>query len=369
MKKNGFQKTGKGEEEHFLAPKEFKAATGIAGLTEQGICIYAGGRFDKAYACSENTENVSNYERVKGCAMLLRGSGVDFCFYETAAAEKALLLVSLQAHSLGEAALAFSLLEQDMQGNMYTFGITVQPLSAEDRLYLMHRLAMMDMGSARIDIAQYMAKTSGWLQDLKLQHYAEQESLLRAKGGYSSVMYVRRLRTEQAAAVYRCLKRHSGGRMLVSVYEPVSDGEVMEAVKENYIGFEPLLYTFARKKKGIGKIAEGKDERRYLYAGIYFSLCAAEEEGLRQKKSKLQEELKPYGCEAAEFLFSQKQTWQRLTMMNPWEIRQTMLLQSGSIVAMNPFYEEGRNIMEEEMGTRAELLAAFDAMATERKGG
>lgn len=300
--------------------------------------------------------------------MLLRGSGVDFCFYEAAATEKPLLLVSMQARSLGEAAHAFSLLEQDMQGNMYTFGITVQPLSAEDRLYLMHRLVTMDMGSARIDITQYMAKTSGWLQDFKLQHYAEQEGMLRAKSSFSSVMYVRRLQAEHAAAVCRCIKKHSDGRLLVSVYEPVSDQEVMETVKKNYIGFEPLLYTFARKKRGIGKITEGKDERRYLYAGIYFSLSATEEEELRQKKGKLQEELKLYGCESAEFLFYQKQTWQRLAMLNPWEIRQTMLLHSGSIVAMNPFYAGEGNVMEEEMGTRAELLAAFDAMATERRG-
>lgn len=362
MGKKGFQKTGKDGEEYFSVPKEFRAATGMSGLTEQGIGIYAGGRFDKAYSCSENTEDVSSHERAKGCAMLLRASGVNFCFYETSEPERILLLISLHARSLTEAAHAFSLLEQDMQGNLYTFGITIRPLSAEDKLYLMHRLATAGMGDARIDVAQYLAKTSGWLQDFKLQHYTEQEGLMKTKDRYSSAMYVRRVQAEHAADVCRCLRQHPCCKMLVSVYGPVSDGEVMESVRKNYIGFEPLLYALTRKRRGIGKIAEGKDERRYVYSGIYFSLSAAGEEMLKEGKEELQGKLGPYGCEAAEFQFYQKQTWQSLAMLNPWEIKQTMLMKSGGVVAMNPFYREEGNAMEEEMGIKAELLAAFDAM-------
>ena len=148
MKKKAFQKVGK--EGWFSVPDEFKTITGMVGIKENGIADYAGGRFDKAYYCRENIEHVSNYEKVKGCTMLLRGSGAKFCFYELPDQEqKVLLLISVQAKTPEEAETAFSILEKDMQGNLYTFGVTILPLDAEERLYLMHRLIMQDAVSAR----------------------------------------------------------------------------------------------------------------------------------------------------------------------------------------------------------------------------
>lgn len=363
MSKNKeFVQSGKGEEIFYLVPEELKAATGMTGITEAGISLYAGERYNKAYICRENGEHVSNEEKVKGCTMLLRSSGVGFSFYEIPELEKVVLLVAVCAKSLKEAEIAFDLLEKDMQGNLYTFGITILPQTAEEKLRLMHHLVMLDVKNARIDVAKYLAKTSGWLQDFKLQHYSEQEEVLKAQENYSSVLYVRRVPTERAAEIYRCLKKELQCRLLVSVYEPVSDQEVLDSMKRNYIGYEPILYALNRKKSGIGKIVEGRDERRYVYAGIYFVLSEKEEAVLLQRLTELKKRLRQYGCEIEGFRFYQKENLRKLAVLAPWDVRQTMILQSGNIVAMNPFYKGDGNIAEEDMGTKAELLSVFDSL-------
>lgn len=361
-KKNNFVKSGKGEEVYFDVPDEFKAATGIKGLTEEGISIYANGRFDKAYVCRENKEQVSNVEKVKGCTMLLRSSGANFSFYEIPEQEKILLLISLRAKSLAEAEKAFGLLEKDMQGNLYTFGITMLVQNAEEKLALMHHLVMMDVHNAKIDVSNYLAKTSGWLPDFKLQHYAEQEDMLKTKDMNSTVLYVRRVPTEHAAQICQNIRKRKDCRVLVTVYEPVSDQEVLESVKRNYIGYEPILYALNRKKSGIGKIVEGRDERRYVYAGIYFVLSDKDEVLLKQALVDLRTQLRKYGCEIESFQFYQKEKLQRMAVLTPWEMRQTMMLQSGNMVAMNPFYKGNENLAEEDMGTKAELLSVFDSI-------
>lgn len=362
MRRKKFQKAGRAEETYYMVPEEFQSATGMNGLTEQGIGIYPGKRYDQCYVCRENEETVSNYEKVRGCAMLLRSAGVSYCFYDLPNMGKTLLLLSLHAGSLKEAIQAFSLLEQDMQGNLYTFGITIQPLSAEEKLSLMHHLIMLNAGSARIDVARYLDKTSGWLPEYKLQHEVEQKNFLKAADGCSSVLFIRRVPAEHAAAVYRCIKQQECLKLLVSVYEPVSDQKVLDRLRECYIGYEATLYALARKKTGIGKIEEGREERRYVYAGIYFILSASEEKMLEEKKACLRKRLQEYGCDVADFWHHQKETWRRLAVLSPWEIRQSMLLPSGCMIAMHPFCREEGNLMEEDMGTKAELLAVFDTM-------
>lgn len=366
MKKKAFQKVGR--EGWYAVPDEFKAVTGISGIKENGISIYSGGRFDKAYYCNENFEAVSNYEKVKGCTMLLRGSGVKFCFYELMAQErKVVLLISVSAVSLIEAETAFSALEKDMQGNLYTFGITILPLSAEDKLYLMHRLILQDASQARIDIKQYMAKTSGWLQDYKLLHYTEHDMFLAAKEKISSVLYVRRVPTEHVARVYRTIKQNESCRLLVTAYESVTDQQVKESLQNNYIGIDSLLQTLIRKKNGVGKISEDRDDRRYVYAGIYFVLSEGTAEKLQETKVLLRKVLDPFAVKIEEYQYYQKVTWQKIATLNPWEIRQTRLMQSGNIIAMNPFYKDEMVPGNEEVSAKAELLAVFDAM-TEQEG-
>lgn len=368
MKQKGFQRAGK--EDWFRGPEEFKCTTGMTGIAEDGIGIYASGRFDKAYYCSENNESVSNYERVKGCTMLLRGAGVRFCFYELPEQDqRVLLLISVVAGSLEEARNAFSTLEKDMQGNMYTFGITIFPLAAEEKLYLMHRLIMQDASQARIDVRKYLEKTSGWLADYKLVHYEEQGGLLLAKERVSSVMYVRKVATEHVARAYQKLKQDVNCRLLATAFEPVTDKQVKESLQKNYIGVESVLQTIVRRKRGIGRISEDKDERRYVYAGIYFVLTAETKEQLEQCKKKLEQEMEVFGGKITEYQYYQKYAWQKLATLNPWEIRQTRLMQSGNIAAMNPFYREEKVPDSEELGAKAELLAVFDAMAEKTQGG
>lgn len=361
MKKENFQKIKKNGEEYFRVPKEVQIATGICGLTEDGIGMYASGRFDKVYSCSENKENVSNYEKVKGCTMLLRGTEINFCFYELPdREEKILLLLSLEAKTVSDAQKAFSLLEQELQGNLYTFGITIRPLSAEEKLYLMHQLIMADLQGARMDITQYVAKVSGWLPDFKLQHYTEEENWIRTKDKYCSVMYIRQMPTEHAATIYRKIKKMSGCRMVVTTYQPISEEEVMKQIEKNYFGYDSVLYTLTRKQLGIGKIVAEQKERRYVYAGVYFMFSEEKKEELIASKKELQEFLTQYRCDMAEYPFYQKQSAQQLFTLNPFGMKQTRLLQVNHVVAMNPFYQEDRIIPEEEVDAKAELLLAFD---------
>lgn len=361
MQRKSFQKAGKAG--YYQVPNEFQHVTDITGIKANGITMFAGGRYDKAYYCSENYEAVSNYEKVRGCTMLLRGSGVKFCFYELSDQErKVLLLVSLSANSLEEAEAAFGALEKDMQGNMYTFGVTILPLSAEDRLYRMHHLMMQDAIQARIDVREYLAKTSGWLHDYALSHYTEHDSFLEAKDRVSCVMYVRRVPSEHAARVYRKIKHYPECRLLVTAYECVTDQQVKQSLAENYVGIDSLMQALCRKKLGVGKISEDKDERRYVYAGIYFILTSDSEEYLWQQVEQLRKELRVFGGKIEGYQYYQKYTWQKLASLNPWAVRQTRLIQSGNIVAMNPFYKEEAIPDNEDLGTKAELLAVFDAM-------
>lgn len=362
MKNKGFKKNDKQGEGYFACPEEFRLAIGMEGITENGMGIYPGGSYDKVYFCNENVQDVSNYEKIKGCTMLLRSAGIKFSFYEIPELEKVALVIVLQTQGYEEAVKGFELLENDMRGNLYTFGITIYPLDSEERLSLMHHLVMMDVKNARIDVSSYLTKTSGWLQDYKFLHYEEQDELMRSKERCCRTMYVRRVPTEHAAEIYRRIKGNKSCTLLVSVYEPISDQMVVENLERNYIGYESVLSGLRRRKRGIGKVSENKDERRYVYAGVYFVLAAESEELLKEVEVRLQEEIVAFDCEISGFDFYQKDTWKLLVFLRPWYVRQTMLLQSGCIVAMNPFYKEERSVDSEEVGAKAELLAAFDAM-------
>ena len=249
-----------------------------------------------------------------------------------------------------------------MQGNLYTFGVTILPLNVEDKLYLMHRLIMQDAAQARIDVNQYLAKTSGWLPDFRLSHYAEHDNYLETKERCSCLMYVRKVPTEHAARVYQNIKSKEYCRLLVTTYESVTDQQVKENLQNNYLGIDAFMQTLVRKKVGVGKIVEDRDDRRYVYAGIYFVISDSTEEEVRKCKEELQTTLNMLRAQVEESQFYQKQTWQKLATLNPWGVRQTRLMQSGNIVAMNPFYRETMVPDNEELSSKAELLAVFDAM-------
>lgn len=361
-KKTVFTKTGKGSEAFYKTPEELERVSGITGMTEDGISICADGSYQKIYLCQGNDMRTSNMEKVKGCSMLLRSVGVEFAFYEILEQKKVLLLVSVPAQSFSGAQQMFASLEKELLGNMYTFGITLLPQKAEEKLQLMHHLLMADVPEAKIDVSDYLERTAGWLTDVKLGHYTEKEDMLHTGEVFSSVRFLRRLSAEHAAKICHIIKEKTECRLLVTVYTPVSDQKVLETVQNNYIGYESLLYSAKRKKSGIGKLSEEKDDRRYVYAGIYFVVSCKEEAVLIQKLKELEEQIRPYRCEMESFLFYQKEMLQKLSLLVPWNVRQTMLMPSGTMVAMNPFYDGEQNMAGEDMGTKAELLSAFDTM-------
>lgn len=364
-KKTGFQKTGKEGGEFYSAPTTFKEMTGMYGITENGIGLYSENRFDKAYICTENAGNVfvSNAEKVKGCTRVLRDTNVKFCFYEISEIEEhTLLLISIFTKELSDAERAFANFEKEIQEKGNTFGITIKGLTAEEKLSLFHRLIMADSSGAKTNVTQYLAKTSGWLPDFELRHCQEKDRCLITGKVHSNVMYIRRIPAEYASVIYRTLKRTECCRMLVTTYEPVSEQEVMSQIQNNYMGFDSLLYKLKRKKVGIGKIAEEKPERRYLYAGIYFVLSCKDSNRLQEEKEKLQNILRKYGSEAAEYCFYQKEALQKLSFLNPWVVQQMRLIQIQSAAGMNPFYQDEKELAEDEMDEKSELLAAFDSI-------
>ena len=332
------------------------------GITESGIGLYSGKRFDKAYFCMEKAGNVSNAEKVKGCTRVLRDADVKFCFYELSGEESILLLISVFTKELSDAERAFANFEEEIQEKGNPFGITIKGLTAEEKLSLMHRLIMADSPRAKIDVMQYLAKTSGWLPDFELQHCQEKDRCLITGNVHSSVMYIRRLPAEYASVIYRTLKHTECCRMLITTYEPVSEQEVMSQIQTNYMGFDTLLYKLKRKNVGIGKIVEEKPERRYLYAGIYFILSCKDFARLEEEKEKLQDILKKYGSEAVEYCFYQKEVLQKLSFLNPWTVQQMRLIQIQSAAGMNPFYQEDKEFDRDEMDEKSELLAAFDSI-------
>lgn len=364
-KKTGFQKMGKEGGEFYSSPTIFKELTGMYGITENGIGLYFGKRFDKAYFCTEkvgNVSNLSNSEKVKGCTRVLRDADVKFCFYELSGEELILLLISVFTKELSDAERAFANFEKEVQEKGNTFGITIKGLTAEEKLSLIHRLIMAESSGAKTNVTQYLAKTSGWLPDFELRHCQEKDRCLITGNVHSSIMYIRRIPAEYTSVIYRTLKRTEYCRMLVTTYEPVSEQEVMSQIQNNYMGFDSLLYKLKRKKVGIGKIAEEKPERRYLYAGIYFVLSCKDSDHLKEEKEKLQNILRKYGSEATEYCFYQKEALQKLSFFNPWAVQQMRLIQIQNAAGMNPFYQDDKELAEDEMDEKSELLAAFDSI-------
>ena len=98
---------------------------------------------------------------------------------------------------------------------------------------------------------------------------------------------------------------------------------------------------------------------------MYFALTSGNKEELEECKVSLKKQLKPFGACIQEYEYSQKNSWQKLTLLNPWGIRQTRLIQTGHIAAMNPFYRDESIPDYVEVGSKEELLAVFDAMTEE----
>lgn len=371
MGRNSFQKTEKAGNVVYTAPELFTAYSGVKQLEESGIFSSEGKAYHKAYFCSENKNAVTTFEKIKGCMMLLRGADISFTFYEilTRREEKVILLLRMEAESLEEAKESFGILETDLQGNLFTFGIVLEPLTMEKRLELIHNMVMVDFPDARMDVTDYLRKPGNWLPDFDMKRYTEGKRHLKTKEGYLSVMNVRKVASEHAAAVYRLLKEYPACQMLVTAYEPVEDNEVVAFLRKEYFGTEHLFQRLKRRNSGMGLLLQKpeQNERRYLFSSIVFVLKAEEEERLNTYKRELATELEELGCEVGMYVKRQKEVYQKLlTMQAEGQFR---LVQVQNAVKMNPFYraEQAAEVADESMDSKAALLAAFDRM-TERNG-
>ncbi len=365
-KKRGFSVLKKQgiNEKCYAVPQQLTATTGIQMITESGI-IKRDDSYEKVYCCEENTAAASNVEKIRGCTMLLRNADVDFAFYEDCMAQKVFLLIRFAAKGIEEAGEAFRVLEGDMQGNLYTFGIVLRPLDADGELRNIHRLAMSDTPGSRMDINHYVEKQSGWLPDLELKNRVEEKRWLRVTDNEElrRVFYVRRMSSGDAADICRLVRASAACRLLITCYEPVEDRFVAARIRQEYFSADNLFAHLERKNHGIGRIlgSDRENERRYVFAGIYFVLGAENEEKLQAAEQELTEGLGRYRCEVAAFPGEQKSAYRQLLTFRPWAPVKMNLMPAQDIVQMNPFYRETAGNHAEVKEADA-FLHFFDSM-------
>lgn len=365
-KKRGFRVLKKQSinEKCYEVPHQLTDTTGIQIITETGI-IKRNNIYEKVYYCEENASTASNEEKIRGCTMLFRNADVDFAFYEECITHKVLLLIRFAAKGIEEAKEAFWVLENDMQSNLYTFGIVIQPLDANEELRSIHRLIMSDTPGGRMDINNYVEKQSGWLPDMEMKNRVDEKKWLRVTDNEElrCVFYVRRMSSEDAANIRSLVKASAACRLLVTCYEPVEDKFVAVRIRKEYFLADNIFAHLIRKNHGIGRILESdrENERRYIFAGLYFVLGAESEEKLRAVKKELEEGLRRYRCEVVGFPGEQKSAYRHLLTLRPWAPAKMNLMLTQGIVKMNPFFRETSENHVEEKEADA-FLRFFDRM-------
>lgn len=349
----------------YVVPDYLLYLTGIQMISESGILRRAD-TYEKAYYCEENSVVADNTEKIKGCTMLLRAADVDFAFYDDCIQKRVTLLIRLQAKSFDEAQEAYRILENDIQSNLHTFGITLHPMDANTRMRSLYELCLSDLPMARKDINSYLSpKWQAWLSEVEMKHVIEGKQSLTIKGSKEvrGIYYMRRVSSEHAAKVYRLVKSMSGIKLLVTCYEPIDDQCVAAKIRKEYFLAEAIFANLIHKNRGIGKILDVKheNERRYMFAGMYFVLAAETEEKLLEVKTKMMAEVSKYHCEMAEFFVGKGMAYQFLHTFRPWHLDKTNLILTQNAVKMNPFYTED---LETEAKRKEEndLLSLFDKM-------
>lgn len=352
-------------EKSYEVPEQLKYSTGIQIITENGI-LHRESYYEKIYSLEENDVKASNVEKIKGCTMMLRGTDVDFCFYEDNVNSKVLLLIRLEGKTSAEAKEAFRVLEEDLLSNLHTFGITVHPMNAEQSLRTIHQLCMMDVFEKRMDVNSYLSpKWLAWLSDVEMKNRKEEKEWIQIKDEKSvyCTYYIPRMESEYAMDIYRMIKSNGACRLLVSCYEPVSDQAVVEKIKREFFSFEGILATLTRKNHGIGKILHSKEnERRFLITGLYFILGAENKEHLFRCKETLQKDMQKYGCKIIAFPREQLVSYKNLLTFRPWLLGKTCLMQTQDAVKMNPFYRENEYVETVEETEKDAYLRLFDQM-------
>lgn len=357
------QKKVKGEEIRYAVPDLLMQYTGIQMVSETGI-IERNGVYDKAYYCEENLVAANNTEKIKGCTMLLREADVDFAFYEDLMQSKVILLVRIKAINFEEARNAFGVLENDMQSNMHTFGITLHPMDANERMKSMHELCRSDDPISRMDVNNYLSsKWLAWIDDVAMKNQVEQKNAICVKGTdeLRGIFYIRRMASEYAADIYRHVKNSPACKLVVTCYEPIDDQYIAAWVKQEYFSAEAIITSLIRKNCGIGRIFEEghENERRYVFASLYFVLKAENGEALSLARDELEQQLREYQVEITDFPYEQKNAYQALHVFLPWEPAKTNLMLTANAVKMNPFYKDYPDKNQDEKKEN-EMLQYFD---------
>lgn len=347
----------------YEVPEQLLHNTGIQMISESGI-VKRGTAYEKTYFCEENAVDASNVEKIKGCTMLLRGADVNFCFYEDFVEKRVVLLIRLEGKSFIDISETFRAFEDDVQSNLHTFGITLHPMNANERLRCMHRLVMSDQPGSRMDVNSYLA--SGWLDwisDMDMKNRAEEGAGIRILDGNEGrcVYYIPRILSEHTKEVCQIIKAFPACRLLVTCFEPVDDKMVAAKIKNEYFSADNIFSYLIRKRHGIGSVLEneGENQRKYVFAGIYFVL-GSEIEHLPEIQSLLEKKLQEYQCKMVNFPYELRAAYRNLFTLRPWELQKTNLIQTADAVKMNPFYREGTAKKEEKESDI--YLRLFDEM-------
>lgn len=359
------QNRQKGDEVCYMVPEQLTHWTGIQMLSETGI-VERRRTYDKAYYCEENDTIANNTEKIKGCTMLLRETDVDFAFYEDLPQGKVILLIRIKAANLEEARTAFQVLENDMQCNMHTFGITLHPMDANERMKSLHELCMSDNPASRMDVNSYLSsKWLAWIDDVSLKNRVEQRNVICVKETkeFRGAFFVRRMASEYAADIYQQVKNSPACKLLITCYESIDDQYIAAWVKREYFSAEAIISSLIRKNCGIGRVLEEghENERRYVFAGLYFILKAESKERLLEEREQLEKKLMEYQVEISDFPYKQKNAYRVLHTFQPWEPAKTSLILTTNAVKMNPFYRE---FSEDKEGKKKEneMLQFFDEL-------
>lgn len=343
-----FKAVKKTSEPYYIVPDAVSQKTGILHISQSGICCLGDGTYGKAFVVNETTKKkASSIEKIKGSMMVLRGYDVPFKYLEYSTGE-VILDINVSAKDFEEAKNIIGHLENDMKSSLHTFGILVDPMDLQDRLRFFHQRTMQEFTDARIDVNDYLKNTS-WSADIDYKKFLESKKNLKTENGWKGYFYARKMPTENIGTLYDAIHGYKSVTDMMIDYEPVSDQDVHKKKLE--------LYDDAALPS-----EPGTDERRYIMAGIYFSLSGTEE-SIQLDYEKLKESVYPYGCDITPFYFNQFKAFKAFATFTTKDIKQLRIAQVANAVNANPFNAEGKKPPE------ISILDAFDTLLNKSREG
>lgn len=288
----------------FRTDDKIRTKYGIAEMDAKTGMFGFGGVYNRLYEVSQASQNpASSDEQIKGSMMILKNMGINFAYHKSADGVLYLCL-TVKGQSPVSAIAVLDEAEDKLKTSLYTFGIVIRRLDADERFkYIDERAPITDAGEGAGEL------------------------------GY---MYIRHAVPENLEMLYLLLRRKENVRYIVTDYEPVSDSEVLRKMTDIYDDI-PEEWTAG----GTGDVASGSE---YVMAGIYFAVSMNNED-----TEQFFGEIKSCKCEAVMYKYRNKEAYMAFLTGNFERIKELRILPVKYALKLNPFcdvQQDGNELLE-----------------------